>query len=395
MNPVRPLLRLIARIIAYGVIVPLLTLVEPFLRVRLTHLWTARFGPLCIVGHNWVVERRFKGPEPRTLRIFYGARPANRQLWEMWKRVMPIIDSPVLSALYHYAGPNIHKVRFFKPIDEQLSNYARVNHHSGLAFTPDEVRRGEELLRVMGIGPDDWFITFQSRDGSYHVDKGTPGDSGEHRNIRIEAYLPAVNDILALGGKAVRMGAVVERPLPEDRDPRIIDYPRQFRSEFGDIWLFSRCRFHLGGSTGSTNCPALFGRPVAQANMYPLRPVPMGRSGLYTPVVMRDVKSKTLVPYDDLEKMGAFIYDDRAIFLRWQLPSGLDEMGLEIVPNSPEEIRALCRDMLDRLDGRPVDPDIAAFQGWYKQRYFPHVPTITDAPDLAPSFIRSYRHLFP
>lgn len=389
----RPPLRLIARIVAYGLVIPVLTLIEPFWRIRLTHFWTARFGPMCLAAHNWAVERRMSGPEPRTFRIFFGAKPANSQLWAMWKRVMPIIDSRVLSALYHYAGHGLAKTRFFEPLSEHLSSYDRVNQPAGLIFIPDETRRGETLLRDMGIGPDDWFVTFQVRDRAFHAQIPGRGDNGGHRNGDIESYLPAIAEVTARGGFGVRMGAAVERPLPDTGDARIIDYPSRFRSAFGDIWLFSRCRFHLGSSTGSTNCPPLFGRPVAQANTFPPRPVPTGKSGLYFPSPMRDVASGRILTWGEMEKLGAFQYDDWAVFQRWHQPAGLQEMGLEVVGTPAEEVRDLCLDMLDRMDGVPVDPEIAEMQHWFNHRYFAHVPTIDLAPDIAPSFIRRYRHL--
>jgi putative glycosyltransferase (TIGR04372 family) len=390
----RRLLRGLVKVIVFGMVVPLLWLIEPFLRIRLTHMWSARFGPLCFTTQTWVIRRRLEGPEKRTLRLFFGARPANRQVWEMWKRQLPIVESTTLSAIYHWCSPELPKTRFFQPLPEEFDNHYLANQPVGLDFTIDEMSRGRALLDTMGIGPQDWYVTFQARDPVYHQTRTDLGDSGFHHNCDITTFMAAARHVTSLGGFAIRMGAVAERPLPETGDAHIIDYAKSHRSDFGDVYLFAHTRFHLGCSTGSNFCPVLFHRPVAQANMMPLRPVPTGRSGLYNPVLIREKASGRLLSFAELETLGAYEYVDQAMCARWQYPGGMEKIGLEIVNNDANEILGLCLDMLDRLEGRPVDSEAVEIQAWYKRRFFAHVPTIDFAPDIGPRFILKYRHLF-
>jgi putative glycosyltransferase (TIGR04372 family) len=391
---IRTVSRALVRGLMFGLVVPLLWLIEPVWRIRLTHMWSARFGPLCFSTHTWVVRRRLEGPERRTWRLFFGARPANRQIWEMWRREVPLVESRALSAAYHWCGPDLPKSRFFQPLPEEFDNHALPNHPAGLSFTADEERRGRALLEVMGLGPNDWYITFQARDPVYHQTRANVGDSGAHHNCEVESFLAAARHVTALGGFAIRMGAAAEKPLPATGDPRIIDYARDHRSDFGDVFLFAHCRFHLGCSTGSNFCPVLFNRPVAQANMMPLRPVPTGRHGLYNPVLLRETATGRLVPFAELERLGAYEYVDLAMCARWQYPGGMEKIGLEIVNNSSDDILGLCCDMLDRLEGRPADSEAAEVQAWYKRRFLAHVPTIESGPDVAPRFILNHISLF-
>lgn len=380
-----------ARTLCWLVILPVLWLVEPFWRIRLTHLWVARFGPLAYNTHVFVGTRILEGPERRTTRVLFGARPSNRTLFDMWKRVLPIIESPLLSAFYHYAGEAVARTRFFKPLPNNYHDHRPLNVGPILAFTEAEEHRGKTLLADMGLGPDDWFVVFQNRDADFHARTGL-GDSGTHRLCAIDSFLKAAEEITRRGGFAIRIGAGVSGPLPETGNPRIIDYASHFRSDWNDIYLLGKCRFLLAPGTGTVFVPGLFGRPVAQSNMLPYIPNPIGRDSLYLTKLLHRASDGRLLSYGELHDMGAFdFFHPHEALLRF--PWELDELGLVAVDNDDDEIVALCRDMFDQMAGMPPDPEAARLQRLYKTRFLSQSTNVDLIPDLAPSFVLKYRHL--
>ncbi|WP_173982010.1 TIGR04372 family glycosyltransferase [Magnetospirillum sp. SS-4] len=383
--------RALAKTLSYLFILPVLYLIEPFWRIRLTHLWVARFGPLAYNTHVFVGTRILEGPEPRTTRLFFGARPANQPLFTMWKRILPIIENPILSAFYHYAGPTLSKTRFFRPLPNNYHDHRPLNVGPVLSFSKAEEERGQSLLRDMGLTPDDWFVVFQSRDASFHAQTGL-GDSGTHRLCSIDGFMAAAGEITRRGGYAIRIGAGLNTPLPENGNSRIIDYATRFRRDWADIYLLGKCRFLLAPGTGTVFVPGLFGRPVAQSNMLPYIPNPMGRHSLYTTKLLKDARTGRILNFAELYEMGAFnFFHPHEAMLRF--PRELDEYGLIAVDNDEEEILGLCLDMIAQLDGNPVNPEAARLQRLYKTQFLNQATDIDLIPDLAPSFALKYRYL--
>ncbi len=386
------MLRALCQAVVIGLVLPVLWLVEPFRRIRLTHLWCARLGPLAFNTHGWVGRRRLDGPEPRTTRIFFGARPANAQLFAMWKRVLPIVESRLASAFYHYCGEMLSGTRFFRPLPQAFHDYQALCVQPVLSFTEQEEKRGRRLLTGMGMPEQAWFICFQARDPAFHQQRGQ-GDSGSHRNCRIDNYLPAAHEISRRGGWALRMGAVVERPLPETGDSRVVDYATRHRSDFGDIYLLGKCRFLLCCGTGTESVPPLFGIPVAKANMMPLRPTPVGAGGLYIPKLIRPLAGGEPISFGVCAEMGAYIYDDREREKVWEYPGRLEALGFTSEENGADDILDLCLDMLDQLDGVAPDPQAARLQALYQTRFFGHFPDAHLLPKIGSRFALKYRHL--
>jgi putative glycosyltransferase (TIGR04372 family) len=334
---------------------------------------------------------RLDGPEKRTTRIWFGAHPANRQLFTMWRRALPLVESRALSALYHLTADITKGAPFLRQWDYEFDGFRENDVGPVLSFTPEEEARGRAELARMGIGPDDWWICFQSRDAVFHEKRGY-GDSGSHRNCSVENYLPAVRHVTGLGGFALRMGAETERELPETGDPRIIDYARKHRSDFLDVYLLGKCRFLLGCASGTESIPPLFKLPIAQANRVPLWPTVAGSQSLYIPKLVRETASGRVLGWPELEALDGFTLGPG--IERWIYPGKLEALGLEFVENGADDIRDLCLDMLDRLEGRERPQDIE-LQQEYKRRYLKHMRGYEHAPDIGPRFLARYRELIP
>ena len=390
---VRPILKVGCYAVSSLLVLPILYLIEPFYRIRLTPLHTARIGHMAMNTQRFVARRMIDGPEPRTWRIIFGARPCNIQLMTMWKQRLPIVESTILTAFYHYAREILGKTRFFQPLEGEMYHYAEINHDGPLLkFSGKEEEAGRKLLETMGMTNVLWFVCFYARDAAYHRSRGHP-ETREHRNSRIETYLKAAEHIAAQGGAAVRLGAAVDSPLPSDIHPRIIDYGSRFRTDFGDIYLIAKCRFFLASAGGVIHVAPIFKTPVAAVNMFPHLPAPTGRHSLYIPKLMIHVATGKLVTFAESHRAKAFSWQpsDR---VPWDEPATFAKHGFSIVDNTAEEILDLCLDMLDKQNNRAPAEEATELQALYKQKFLSNGPyKLDDIPDIGPRFAIKYRDL--
>jgi putative glycosyltransferase (TIGR04372 family) len=141
----------------------------------------------------------------------------------------------------------------------------------------------------------------------------------------------------------LRMGSIVEKPV-NSAHPRVIDYANsEFRSEFGDIFLGANCKFCVSDGLGFFAVPAAFRRPNAYVNYAPFHMFYSSRKcDLGITKIFKDPVSGEVIPLRHL------IGRDVARLTRSEL---IEEAGLKLAANSPEEITQLMTEMNDRIDG--------------------------------------------
>ena len=86
--------RFCARVILVAAVLPVLYAIEPLFRIRLGTMYTQRMGHLLLNADCFLRRMRDSGHPRRTLYLFFGINPANRQIFEMWKRLegFPVRD---------------------------------------------------------------------------------------------------------------------------------------------------------------------------------------------------------------------------------------------------------------------------------------------------------------
>ncbi|KKP36259.1 MAG: hypothetical protein UR28_C0048G0001 [Candidatus Peregrinibacteria bacterium GW2011_GWF2_33_10] len=222
--------------------------------------------------------RRLKNGYFPSKNIYIGVSnkfPANRQLMKMFKRYWHIIENDILRdviSIYPIRGSEFY---YELPFDD--NEYFEFNNIKPvLYFTQEEEKIGKKLLLNMGIGEKDWFVCFFARDKKYLTKDinnlyNKDWSCHDYRNSDINNYLKAAEYIVNKGGFALRMGSIVEKPLPKERHAKIIDYALDFRSDFMDVYLIAHCKYILSTNCGITNVAQLFNVPEAWANVAPIR----------------------------------------------------------------------------------------------------------------------------
>ena len=187
----------ICRLVARCVVLPLASAINLVRALRITPIYTARLGHLALNSYLYVADRKINGPEKGVYRIFFGANPCNRTLFELWKRKIPIIESRVLTLFFMFSEDILSRIPVFSFLPHEIGrkrvrNAHQVLHRAGgvLSFSKSEDARGRRYLEEIGLKLGDWFVCFQSRDAAYHHNR-VGVDAIKQGNSNIESYVKA------------------------------------------------------------------------------------------------------------------------------------------------------------------------------------------------------------
>ncbi len=318
---------------------------------------------------------------------------ANRVLMDCYREHVTVISDPaeVDAATEKYKsrrsfvdyltvrpGLTLNREHAYGVVQRMWSDHG---HPSPIRIPDEMIDRGREVLTGLGVPKDAWFAALHVREPGF-FDEDHPWSHNLHRNANIEDYLPAIKTIVERGGWVLRMGDPTMTPLPELDG--VIDYANsEVRSDWMDVFGLSQCRFFVGTASGPMNVARAFCVPVLATNYFPTGTWPFSDGDLF------------------IHKRHRRQEDGRWLTLReamtppvcasWN-PMVYEHHGIEVVDNTPDDIRAATVDMLDLLDGT-VEPDREA--GFRRRAY----RQIADPYGLglllpvAPSFLAAYPHL--
>jgi len=152
--------------------------------------------------------------------------------------------------------------------------------------------------------------------------------------------MQAAQELAARGYYILRMGAAVSEPFTTD-DPQIIDYAATHRDEFMDVYLSASCRIFLGPAAGIYAIARIFQRPIACVNYIPLsNAATWSGQRLLIPKTLRKRGSDHPISIPEMMELGAVSFSRGEEY---------EELDIEVVNNSPEEIAAVALELDDRL----------------------------------------------
>jgi len=271
---------------------------------------------------------------------------ANRQLLNMYRREIRVIENRLLGEILLHSG--IKNAGFYHSLKYTINvDYEFNCLKPALSFTEKEKDLGRKKLKEMGISEKDWFVCFHSRASNYetHYHGLDISQRNDFRDSKIENYLLAAEYIVSQGGYAIRMGAVIDRPLHKKRNPRIIDYSVDYRSDFMDIYLAGNCKFFLGNTAGIYIVSTIFGVPVAWANSIPYNVAPLTTKDAFIPKKIWDIKKNRFLTFEEI-----FNSD----IVNYCLTEQYRNAGLDVIENSADEILELAKEVNMRLDNEYI-----------------------------------------
>jgi putative glycosyltransferase (TIGR04372 family) len=213
-----------------------------------------------------------------------------------------------------------------------------------LFFTSEEEIRGKELLYQMGISEDKPFVCFHSRDSSYLNQTYPERDWGYHdyRDSHIQNYLDAAEELTLRGSNAIRVGSIVSKPI-QCKNLQIIDYSTStFQNDFLDVYLLSKCEFMICSETGLNIVPVVFRVPIVFVNWVLLQFIFVYHPGLIIPKKLFSHVLERYLTFKEILHSDIGGISDGLIF---------KQRKIEMIENTPEEIKAVVVEMVERMDG--------------------------------------------
>jgi len=389
-------LRLGLRAVCVFPVLPVLYLMEPFFKLRLGTMHTQRIGHLAGNTDIFLRRRQLEDRPARTLYLFFGYDPANRQLFDMWLRLnvpgIKFFGTRFGTRVIFACRPILMKTRFWMDQRITATEYYLYNHTQPvLSFIDGEEEKGRAGLAEMGIGPDDWFVCFHARDGAYFRQWRPEFESHwqnvDFRNVEIEHFLKAAEYIASKGGYALRYGANVEKPFSETGNPRIIDYSTNHRSDFMDIYLGAKCRFFIGCASGPDAIPAIFNVPVLSVSHFPYNHAYRLGSDITIPRLLSSTDGQRRVSFLEAQTAGYYV--------GWKEAAAKDpNMHLfDMLEVDPEDILDGCKDMIESLEGVAPPAEARALQNFYSEQFFSHAEGYEYAGRIGARYALKHRDL--
>lgn len=139
-------------------------------------------------------------------------------------------------------------------------------------FSKKEYMRGVSLLKDLGIIEGDKYVLIYARDRSY-LEKSYPSSIWSHhnyRNVDIDNFIPATQELIKQGFKVIRVGNIVEKKM-NFQNQNFIDYPyTQSLSDFMDIFLIAHCNFMISTSSGLDCVAQMFRKNILFPSLCPI-----------------------------------------------------------------------------------------------------------------------------
>ncbi len=221
-----------------------------------------------------------------------------------------------------------------------------------LSMAPERLSAGRARLARIGLPADAWFVAMHVRDLAFH------GESEGRRRLDLAArdadvttYLQAVERVVARGGYVVRLGGPMAPALPPM--PGLVDYAHSdVRSPEVDLVAIATARAMIATLSGPVSVASAFGTPTIHTNGF--------ASTLHT--TLRDIWLPKLYSERASGRLLSLAEMIDAPFRGEIRGSGFDDYGIDLVPNTAEDIADATDEMLDRIEGRvpAADPAIEA-----------------------------------
>lgn len=316
--------------------------------------WGYQIGHIANMEH--LIKREIMmGRDPKKIVLYFpaDAKPGNSALLrKMADYITVVSDEAKLPASRQALGAVMEEYYICESIDGKLKHWWHASPEIFKAWEAQgrapllelsamETARGKDALRELGLPDGAWFVPLHVRDSGFKADQGY-GAIENVLNGEISSYAQAIQAVVERGGWVIRIGDSRMQPLPPMRN--VIDYAvSQNKSPETDLYILGAGRFYIGTSSGPAYVPPLFGIPCVLTNWAPSGQRPFNERDLYILKTYGEPQSGSseLRPMKFSEflspPVGYAASSERA-------------RSLEVLPNTPEEIREVVVEMLDRLD---------------------------------------------
>ena len=202
-----------------------------------------------------------------------------------------------------------------------------------------------------GLSEKDKFVCLAVRDPAYLKTYHSYQDWDYHnyRDSNIDNYILAAEELASRGYYVFRMGKVVSSPI-KSNNSKIIDYASSnLRNDFMDIYLGAKCTFCISASSGFDGVTTTFRRPLVQI-VVPL---------LDAKTEHKEVLILTKHHFSKKKKRNlTFSEIVLSEIANCTATKQFEELGVELIENSPKEIRDIVIEAVERMEGKWKNTEI-------------------------------------
>ncbi len=204
-------------------------------------------------------------------------------------------------------------------------------------FTQDEIDKGNELLRKMTLNKNRKFICFHSRTPHYEAYvKKRVKFRYDLRDSRNPYYAKTWNYFSQNNLKTVVFGDEHNDFLIND----VIYYNKNnFKNDFLDIYIASKCKYLVGDASGMSHVPIIFRKNVLIKNVHDIHRL-YTKDNKFCPFIIlkkyKSLKTGEYLHYSEVLEKGL----SEKTLLR-----DLNDIGYDIEDNTDDEVLEACKEM--------------------------------------------------
>jgi putative glycosyltransferase (TIGR04372 family) len=254
----------------------------------------------------------------------------------------PLEERKSLPILKEY-GLTKYQYVCFQDRTIQYKKRAPLEHQSHLrALRNNEFTKAQDTTHPAGESSKEWwFEVFKENRHDYA------------RNTSLSYLYQAANFLHEQQIESIRVGTHPEQPA---KPGTLIDYAtlRNPDHDFSDLALFNYCKFFVGPNSGLWLLARSLNKPVCLINAFPWPwiNVPFPSNSMVMPKKLWHVEDKKFLTIYDMAQM-----ENRYHWKSFKRDEFYDQIKLEIIENSAEEIRYAVEEMNSRLDGDQSYPE--------------------------------------
>jgi putative glycosyltransferase (TIGR04372 family) len=217
------------------------------------------------------------------------------------------------------------------------------NSDLDISFNESKNNKAKNQLIELGVPDGAWYVCVHVRGEKFYGENENNEVGNSTRNASIDNYFECFKVINAAGGYIIRLGDPCMEPL-NYKTSMIIDYAHSpIRNDFLDLYLIKNCRFYIGTLSGPVEVARLFNKSIAITNIY--------HSSHWYPESEKCLGIMKKLKYEGKqlsikETFNLYLTFDPIDFFDW----GKLNPDLEYIENSPEEIKDLVLEMLEKIN---------------------------------------------
>jgi putative glycosyltransferase (TIGR04372 family) len=316
-----------------------LIIIYPFIKIKVGFLHSDRMGHFTVNTELYLLEK--KKNKIKSIDLFYLGRKnvCNKTLEKLWRKELIVFPRLFLRPLclqirsfkflkFLRCGNTLANDRDILNLLDQYPPTIKLSDHDLIA--------GENERLKIGLPKKAKFVCLIVRDRAY-LDKLYAGENismHDYRDADIDDFIDACEVLTNLGYYVIRMGVVVKKPI-NTNNKMIIDYAYDnLRTDFMDIYLASQCEFCLTTGTGFDGTTIIFRKPNIYVNTAPFFDLRTECSNMLSiPCYYYSKKLLRNLTISEIVNSKSALYWDTKYF---------QDDGIELIKNSPEEIKQLA-----------------------------------------------------